>query len=156
MQMFQRRRGRGFTLIELLIVIAIIVVLISAAAPKFSQYLMSARETAALGAIRTIHTAQTQYNSQFGRFATSLTELGPPASGQEGPSAANLISTDLASGIKGGYKYVMELTPTGYRVLATPVVYNRDGRRSFFSDQTMGLRENWGPDPATANSPEIK
>ncbi len=156
MQTFQREGRRGFTLIELLIVIAIIVVLISAAAPKFSQYLMSARETAALGAIRTIHTAQTQYNSQFGRFATSLTELGPPASGQEGPSAANLISTDLASGIKGGYKYVMELTPTGYRVIATPVVYNRDGRRSFYSDQTMGLRENWGPDPATANSPEIK
>ncbi len=156
MQTFQRKRRRGFTLIELLIVIAIIVVLISAAAPKFSQYLMSARETAALGAIRTIHTAETQYNSQFGRFAVSLTELGPPASGQEGPSAANLISADLASGIKGGYKYVLELTPTGYRILATPVVYNRDGRRSFYSDQTMGLRENWGPDPATANSPELK
>jgi type IV pilus assembly protein PilA len=156
MQRFQPGKRRGFTLIELLIVIAIIVVLISAAAPKFSQYLMSARETAALGAIRTIHTAETQYSSQFGRFATSLAELGPPASGQEGPSAANLIPADLASGIKGGYKFVLELTPTGYSVIATPVVYNRDGRRSFYSDQTMGLRENWGPDPATANSPEIK
>jgi len=156
MDMRERKRRLGFTLIELLIVIAIIVVLISAAAPKFSQYLMSARETAALGAIRTIHTAQTQYTSQFGRVATSLTELGPPASGQEGPAAANLIAADLASGIKGGFKFVMELTPTGYRIIATPVVYNRDGRRSFYSDQTMGLRENWGPDPATANSPEIK
>ncbi len=149
-------RRRGFTLIELLIVIAIIVVLISAAAPKFSAYLMNARETAALGAIRTIHTAETQYTSQFGRYATSLTELGPPASGQAGPAAADLIGADLALGIKGGFKFVVEQTPTGYRVIATPTEYNSTGRRSFYSDQTMVMRENWGPDPATANSPEIK
>jgi type IV pilus assembly protein PilA len=154
--MSTRERRRGFTLIELLIVIAIIVVLISAAAPKFSQYLMYARETAALGAIRTIHTAQTQYSSQFGRYATSLTELGPPASGQAGQAAADLIGGDLALGLKGGYKFVLEQTPTGYRIIATPALYNSTGRRSFYSDQTMLLRENLGPEPASANSPEIK
>jgi prepilin-type N-terminal cleavage/methylation domain-containing protein len=152
-----RRKSRGFTLIELLIVIAIIVVLISAAAPKFSQYLMNARETAALGAIRTINTAQTQYSSQFGRFAKSLAELGPPAAGgQTGLASADLIQSDLATGVKGGFKFVVEETPTGYRISATPVAYNNTGRRSFYSDQTMTMRENWGPDPATANSPEIK
>ena len=156
MDMPQRRPRSGFTLIELLIVIAIIVVLIGAAAPKFSGILMNARETAAMGAIRTIHTAQTQYNSQFGRFATTLAELGPPASGQEGPAAANLIQSDLATGIKGGFKFLMEVTPTGYRVIATPVAFNRDGRRSFYSDQTMVLRQNWGADPATATSPEVQ
>ena len=156
MDMSQRRPRSGFTLIELLIVIAIIVVLIGAAAPKFSGILMNARETAAMGAIRTLHTAQTQYNSQFGRFATTLAELGPPASGQEGPAAANLIQSDLATGIKGGFKFLMEVTPTGYRVIATPVAFNRDGRRSFYSDQTMVLRQNWGADPATATSPEVQ
>jgi type IV pilus assembly protein PilA len=156
MVMPKRGRRLGFTLIELLIVIAIIVVLISAAAPKFSQYLMNARETAAMGAIRTIHTAETQYNSQFGKYAASLVELGPPASGQEGPSAANLIPSDLALGLKGGFKFVVETTPTGYRISATPTAFNNTGRRSFYSDQTMVLRENWGPDAATATSPEIK
>ena len=156
MDMPAPRHRRGFTLIELLIVIAIIVVLISAAAPKFSGVLMNARETAAMGAIRTIHTAQTQYNSQFGRFATTLAELGPPASGQEGPGAANLIQSDLATGIKGGFKFVMEATPTGYRIICTPVAFNRDGRRSFYSDQTMVLRQNWGADPASAASPEVQ
>jgi type IV pilus assembly protein PilA len=151
----RRSRRRGFTLIELLIVIAIIVVLISYAAPKFSSYMMSARETAAMGAIRTINTAQAQYSSQFGRFAASLTELGPPTSGQSGPAAADLIPADLAQGLKGNYKFVVELTPTGYRVVATPVAYNNSGRRSFYSDETMVLRQNWGPDPATANSPGI-
>ena len=153
MDMRVRRRRLGFTLIELLIVIAIIVVLISAAAPKFSQYLMNARETAAMGAIRTIHTAQTQYSSQFGKFAVSLQELGPPASGQEGPSAANLINSDLAQGIKGGYKFVVEPTATGYRVIATPTAYNNTGRRSFYSDQTMVTRENWGRTPRPPPAP---
>ena len=155
--MIARRRRRGFTLIELLIVIAIIVVLISAAAPKFGAYLMQARETAALGAIRTIHTAETQYSAQFGHYAKSLAELGPPpVGGQTGPASADLIASDLASGLKGGFKFAVEETPTGYKITATPEAFNNTGRRSFFSDQTMVLRENWGQDPATVNSPEIK
>jgi hypothetical protein len=37
-----------------------------------------------------------------------------------------------------------------------PKVYNSTGRRTFYSDQTLVIRENWGPEPATAQSPEIK
>jgi prepilin-type N-terminal cleavage/methylation domain-containing protein len=151
----QQRRRRGFTLIELLIVIAIIVVLISAAAPKFSAILMNAKETAAITNITTIHKAQAQYSSQFGRYATSLAELGPPTSGQPGPEGADLIPKDLASGTKGGYNFVMEGTATGYKINANPVAYGNTGRRSFYSDQTMVIREHWGQEPATANSPEI-
>jgi type IV pilus assembly protein PilA len=151
-----RNLRRGFTLIELLIVIAIIVILISAAAPKFSQILMNARETAAAGHIKTIHTAQAQYSSQFGRYATTLDELGPPASGEPGPAAADLIPGDLASGSKGGFRFVLEGTPTGYSVTAIPEAYNNTGRRSFYSDQTMVMRENWGQEPADANSSEMK
>ena len=126
-------------------------------APKFSQYLMNARETAALGAIRTIHTAQTQYSSQFGRYAKSLTELGPPpAGGQVGPASADLIQSDLASGEKGGYRFTVEESPGGYKITAIPSIYNNTGRRSFYSDQTMVLRQNWGQEPATINSPEIQ
>lgn len=151
-----RNDRRGFTLIELLIVIAIIVILISAAAPKFSQILMNARETAAARHIATIHTAQAQYNSQFGRYATSLAELGPPASGQAGPAASDLIPQELASGVKGGYKFVLEGTPQGYKIIATPTAFGNTGRRTFYSDQTMVIRENWGQEPANDKSPEMK
>ena len=40
-----------------------------------------ARETGAIKAISTIHAAQVQYYSNYGRYATTLQELGPPANG---------------------------------------------------------------------------
>ena len=98
------RRG-GFSLMELLIVIAIILVILTVALPKLNNAVRGAREVGAAKAITTIQTAQVQYYSNYNRFAASLTELGPPSSGPEGPGAANLIERDLASGEKGGYKY---------------------------------------------------
>ena len=92
------RQRKGFSLIELLIVIAIILIIVTVALPKLNKARMYAQETAALKAIQTLNTAQVQYNSQFGRFAQSLTELGPPASGTDNASAANLISGDMAAG----------------------------------------------------------
>lgn len=150
------RRRRGFSLIELLIVIAIILIIATIALPKLNRARMYSQETAAIGAIRTIHTAQTQYFSQFGRFATSLAELGPPASGQPNASAADLIGNDLAGGDKSGYKFTVQGTPGGYTLNANPIAYNSTGSRTFFSDQSLVVRENYGPEPATINSKEMK
>src|SRR5262245_59090268 len=103
----RQRLSRGFSLIELLIVIAIILIIITIAVPKYNRTQMYMRETAAVAAIQTIHKMQVQYQSQYGRYATSLTELGPPASGAAGPTAADLIGNDLASGEKQGYKFIL-------------------------------------------------
>jgi prepilin-type N-terminal cleavage/methylation domain-containing protein len=155
--MFQlSKRRRGFSLIELLIVIAIILIIIMIAAPRLSRARMYAQETAAIAAIKTIHTVQVQYYSQFGRYAASLAELGPPASGAASPAAADLIGNDLAGGEKQGYKFTLTGTQGGYIINATPVAFNSSGSRTFYSDQTMVVRQNYGQEPATANSPEIK
>ncbi len=151
----KRRRG-GFSLVELLIVVAIILIILSIALPRLDKARMQTQETAAIRQIGTVHTAQTQYFSQYGKYATALAELGPPASGQPGPNGAELIPGDLAAGTKTGYLFTLQGTPTGYTVNATPVAFNSTGRRTFFSDQTMIIRENWGAEPATANSKEIK
>ena len=154
--MRRRFSRRGFSLIELLIVISIILILMAVAVPKYEKMQMNTRELAAIKQIQTIHSAQTQYYSQFGKYATVLTELGAPASGNAGPSGADLIPNDLAKGTKTGYTFTVTGTPTGYTVNANPVSYNGTGRRCFFSDQSFVIRENWGPDPAKADSPEIK
>jgi hypothetical protein len=99
---------------------------------------------------------QVQYYSQYGKYATSLTELGPPASGAEGPAAANLIDSTLSSGEKGGYKFTLSANSGGYIINAAPVAFGVSGSRTFYSDQSMVVRQNFGQEPATVNSPEIK
>lgn len=154
--MKRQARRRGFSLIELLIVIAIILVIVTIAVPQYNKQMMSAHETAAIQAIQTIHAVETQYYSQFGRYAVSLAELGPPASGAAGPAAADLISKDLTEGKKSGYVFTVAATPTGYSVSAVPESFNSSGRRTFYSDQTLVVRNNWSQEPATASSPELK
>src|SRR3954462_13761495 len=151
----RRQRRRGFSLIELLIVIAIILIIITIAVPKYNRTQMYVRETAAINAIKTIHSVEVQYQSQYGRFASSLAELGPPQSGQPGPAASDLIGRDLAEGEKQGYKFTLTGTNGGYIINANPVTYGTSGSKTFYSDQTMVIRANFGPEPATVNSKEM-
>jgi type IV pilus assembly protein PilA len=153
---FPRRARAGFSLVELLIVIAIILIILTFALPRFNVAQENAHEVAVIQAIRTLHSAQTQYMSQFGTFATTLAQLGPPASGGPSATAADLIPTSLANGDKDGYTFTLTATPTGYTINANPKVYNSTGRRTFFSDQNMTIRQHWGQEPATATSDELK
>jgi type IV pilus assembly protein PilA len=150
------RRRRGFSLIELLIVIAIILIIITIAVPKYQKTQIFVRETAAIAAIQTIHKMEVQYQSQYGRYAISLTELGPPASGAPSPAAADLIGNDLSNGINKGYKFTLTGTQGGYVINANPINFGSDGNRTFFSDQSMVIRNNFGQEPATATSPELR
>lgn len=151
----RRRNAAGFSLIELLIVIAIILIILAVALPKLTNARRYAQEMAAEKAITTIHTAETQYYSQYGQYATALIQLGPPASGAPGPTGAELIDKDLASGEKGNFKFVLQPTPTGYSVAASPTVFGTSGNHTFFSDQSMTIHVHNGQEPATANDPAL-
>jgi type IV pilus assembly protein PilA len=153
--MFNRKQRRGFSLIELLIVISIILIIITIAVPKFQRAQMTARETAAIQAIRAIHTAQVEYQSQYGRYANTLAELGPPASGGPTSAAADLIGNDVSNGEKQGYKFTVTGTNGGYVITAVPVTYGTSGSKTYYSDQTMTVHYNEGQEPATAQSKEL-
>jgi type IV pilus assembly protein PilA len=149
-------RRRGFSLIELLIVISIILIIAAIAVPKMNKQLMLAREQAAIRQIGTIHQGETQYYSQFGKYAQSLAELGPPASGAPGPSAADIIPKNLADGKNSGYLFTVVGSPTGYSITANAETFNSTGSRNFFSDQTLVIRQSFTAEPATVNSPELR
>ena len=115
---------------------------------NYSRVIMHRQGTAAIGVIRTIHTMQVQYHSQYGRYAASLRELGPAAGG--------LIDGELASGTKGGYKFTLAGNASAYAIHADPEEFGKSGSQSFYSDETMVIRQNYGRGPATVNSAELK
>ncbi|HWZ33010.1 MAG TPA: prepilin-type N-terminal cleavage/methylation domain-containing protein [Bryobacteraceae bacterium] len=140
---------KGFSLIEFMIVIAVFAILAAVAAPFFSEQIKLAHETAAVQQIKTLHTMQAQYYAQFGRYANNLTELGPP------PAGAGLIPRTLANGRKSGYLMDLQSTADGYALTAVPEKFGSTGRRTFYSDHTQVIHQNWSREPADADSPEI-
>ena len=150
-----RRRSvrNGFSLIELLIVIAIILIILTVAVPKLTNIRRSGQEMAAIVALKTLHTAQTQYYSQYGTYATSLTQLGPPANGAASAAGAEIIDRDLAGGEKGGFKFTLQPTPTGYAVTAVPMQFGTSGTHTYFTDQSQSIHIHSGQEPASVTDP---
>lgn len=70
--------------------------------------------------------------------------------------AAKLIPASLASGEDDGYRFVMTATPGGYTLVATPEVFGKTERRTFFLDQDGTIHQNWGQEVASVDSPEFK
>ena len=140
------RRARGFSLIELLIVVAIILIIAALAIPSFLRSRMLANESAAVGALRTINTAQISYNSVYPSvgFASTLAPLAGTSCNPPSSSSACLIDTALAAGTKTGYVFSLggaTGTPNGtYQLNATPTLWNYSGIRYFCSFQDAVVR----------------
>ena len=109
---------------------------------------LNAAEMMAVRRMDVVRQSQSQYRSQFGKYAATLAELGP--------QAENLIPASLASGEKDGYRFVLTATPGGYTLVAAPEVFGKTGRRTFFLDQDGIVHQNWGQELASVDSPEFK
>ncbi len=108
---------------------------------------MESTERTAVDGLKKIAEAVESYRHTYSRLPESLAKLGPaPRGSAAGPDAAGLLEADLASGIRGGYKFRYVISggnnlgaPAKYEVAATPETYGRTGRRSFFRDTNGGL-----------------
>jgi type IV pilus assembly protein PilA len=140
------RRTKGFSLIELLIVVAIILIIMAIAVPNFLRSRLQANESAAVGALRTLNTAQISYNSSYPTvgFATTLTNLGDGGTatncgGTTAPTSTSacLIDSALETGTKSGYSFALSGatgTPTAtYQLISSPIQPGTTGNRYFCS-----------------------
>jgi len=103
------------------------------------ESLRLAHEIGAIQELKAISAAEVQYYSQKGHYSGDFHELGISA-----PDPAN------------GYTYRMALAQGGFEIRAMPVEFGKTGSRSFFSDQTMVIRQSKTSDPANADSPVIE
>jgi len=134
-------RAKGFSLIELLIVVAIILIIAAIAIPNLLRSRIAANEAAAVGALRTVNSAEITYNTTYPSvgFACSLGTLAPPSSGTSPTSStAGLIDATLAGGTKSGYTFTVSncngSPKSSYQYTAAPVSPGYTGQRYFCTD----------------------
>jgi general secretion pathway protein G len=68
-------RGRGFTIIELLVVLAVIGLLLSVAAPRYVQHVETAREVALKHDLQQMRMAIDKFYADQSRYPAALDEL---------------------------------------------------------------------------------
>ena len=144
------RKQKGFSLIELLIVVAIILIIAAIAIPNLLRARISANESAAVGALRTLNTAQISYNSTYPTvgFASALTNLAGTSCAGTAPTSTSacLIDSALGGGTKSGYLFTLSNTSgtpeAAYNFIVAPVGVNQTGVRYFCSFADAVVRSN--------------
>jgi len=145
----------GISIVPLLIIAAI-------AIPNFIRAKMAANDASTIGSLRTITVALVTYTTSYGKFPSRLADLGPANGAVPSADAADLIDSELASGVKSGYRFIYATGETdfngkvlGYSLTAEPLTPGTTGRYYFYTDQSGVMRYS-SSGPANEHSPPVE
>jgi hypothetical protein len=108
---------------------------------EWDQASIGGNERDALTDLKTIAAAIEAYRKSYARLPESLSKLG--SGSKISADSAGLLDSAIAAGSHNGYVFRMVIVgandigaPAQYELSATPVVYGRTGRLSFFRDSS--------------------
>ncbi len=111
---------------------------------EWDQSAIGANEHDALANLKLIAAAVETYRKTYSRLPDSLSKLGPAP--KPSADAAGLLAADLVTGKSNGYIFRMVIVgandvgaPAQYQLSATPAIYGRTGKLSFFRDSNRKL-----------------
>ncbi len=155
------KEAKGFSLIELLIVVAIILVIAAIAIPNFLRSRVAANQSSAVASLHTLGIAEMTYASTYGAgYPFDFAYLAPPTGGA-GPTstAAGLIDSVLATGIKSGYTFTYSpgaIDSSGrvnsFSFTANPIS-SSTGTQYYYTDDSGVIRQNSTNTAGTTDSP---
>ncbi len=125
-----------------------------------------ANEASAVGALRSINTAQVTYASTYpdAGFFARLSQAGPPADGrQPDRQASGLLDGSLACAaepcVKSGYSFTIRTRSVfprvSYEAFARPITYGKTGARSFYTSEDGVIRFTTEDRDAIAKDPSV-
>jgi type IV pilus assembly protein PilA len=150
------KKNGGFTLIELMIVIAIIAIIAAIAIPNLIEARKGSNEAAAIGALRTITTAESLFR-EGDKDKNGVFDYGALLALN---TSGGLIDSVLGSGTKQGYLFTVTIPGTApdnqysWEAGATPIVVGKTGDRYFFVNESGVIRYSTSG-AATSASPPI-
>ena len=134
-----------------LVIIVPVGVIAAIAIPNLLAARRAANEGSTIAVLRKVHAAEATYQA-----ATGAGEFGT----LEQLAEAGLIDPEVASGVRNGYRFRVQLTTSlddelGFEALGTPIDYPSSGRRSFIVDESGVIRgsDNQGAEATKHDSP---